>query len=332
MRAKILAVLAAAACALAGCSSSTSPDDAIDVSPTLGVAPTSGTAITDFTFDASGSTGGRRALEFRWDWDSDGAWDTDWASDSVVERRFTDGDTITVTVEVREGDTAETASAQIVLDARHGYVLEELDTHQRATVMGYHDGSFWTADWSSPCQIFEIDPATGDTIRSIPAPSRWPNGICSDGTDLWVSDFRYHRGVEICKVDPADGTVLSYFPVEYSAFPSGLAWDGECFYHPSWYVPENDGDGLIHKYTADGTDVGTLPCPGGSVEPDAIGYDGQDLWVALNGVDTLYVVDKEDGEVLRTVPLPHAIRDVAIVGDHVWILRTIQGQMARLVP
>lgn len=259
-------------------------------------------------------------------------WDTDWASDAVVTHRFTDGDTITVTVQAEEGGYRGTASTEIVVDSRHGYVLEELETNQRATVMGYHDGSFWTADWSSPCQIFRIDPATGDTLYSIPAPSLWPVGICSDGADLYVSDFTYNRGVEICKVDPADGTMLSHFPVVYTSFPSGLAWDGEYFYHPSWYTPDHDADGLIHKYTADGTEIGTFPCPRGSVVPDAIGYDRRDLWVALNDVDTLYVVNKEDGEVLRTVALPHGIRDIEVIGDHLWLLMDIRGNMARLVP
>jgi len=331
MRLCLSVTVTIAACILAGCSSSTSPEGGGAVTAALEVTSTEGTAITDFTFDASASTAGR-SLEFRWDWDSDGTWDTDWSTDAVVEHRFTDNDTATITVQADEDGYRDTASTEVVLDGRHGYVLEELDTHQRATVMGYHDGSFWTADWSTPCQIFEIDPATGDTVRSIPAPSQWPNGICSDGADLWVSDFLYHRGVEICKVDPSDGTVLSSFPVEYSAFPSGLTWDGEHFYHPSWYTPDRGGDGLIHKYTPEGTEVGTIPCPRGSVVPDAIGYDGRDLWVALNGVDTLYVVDRQDGEVLRTVALPHAIRDIEVIGDHLWLLMSIQGGMARLVP
>jgi hypothetical protein len=332
MRARLLVVLAATACVLAGCGSSTSPDEGIDVSAALEVDPATGTAITDFTFDASGSTAGRRALEYRWDWDGDGAWDTEWSSESVVTHRFTDGDTVTVNVQAREGDYTGSATAEIVLDSRHGYVLEELETGQRATAMGYHDGSFWTSDWSSPCQIFRIDPATGDTLYSIPAPSLWPCGICSDGTDLYVSDFRYHRGVEICKVDATDGTVLSYFPVEYTSFPSGLTWDGEYFYHPSWYTEDRAGDGLIHKYAPDGTEVGTLPCPRGSLEPDAIGYDGRDLWVTLASVDTLYVIDRENGDVLRTVPLPYAIRDLEVIDDHLWLLMNIQGGMARLVP
>lgn len=330
MRVKLLIVLAAAACAVAGCSSSTSPEDGSDVTAALEVTPTEGTAITDFTFDASGSTAGR-ALEFRWDWESDGTYDTDWATDAVVEHRFTDGDTITVTVQAEESGDRETASTQIILDARHGYVLEEFQMPVGAKVLGHHQGSLWAADWVMPTLLYEVDPATGDTLRSIPAPSRWPNGICSNGTNLWVSDF-LTRGCEICEVDPTDGTVLSHFPVEYSTFPSGLAWDGEYLYHPSWYSEDRDGDGLIHKYKTDGTEVSTFACPHGSLEPDGIAYDGQDLWVSVVGIDSLFVIDKEDGEVLRAVYMDGIRRDIAVIGDHVWLLHNQAGWLRQIVP
>jgi DNA-binding beta-propeller fold protein YncE len=329
MRVKLLIAIAAAVCILAGCSSSTSPEAAADVTAALEVTPTEGTAITDFTFDASGSTAGR-ALEFRWDWDSDGTWDTGWSADAVVEHRFTDHDTVTVTVQADEHGYRDTASTAIVLDGRHGYVLEELQMPVGALVLGRHGGSLWATNWADSPRLYEVDPATADTLRSIPAPSLWPCGICSDGTNLWVSD--YSGGMRIFEIDPADGTVLSSFPATYSSFPGGLAWDGEHLYHPSWYSDRDGGDGLIHKYTSDGTEVGTIPCPAGSIEPEAIAYDGRDLWVAVSDVDTLYVIDKDDGDVLRTVAMDSYPRDIAVVGSYLWLLQGIHGWLRHVVP
>jgi hypothetical protein len=330
MKIRLPIVLAAAvACALTGCSSSTSPDEGIDVSAALQVDPSAGTAITDFTFDASGSTAGRRALEFRWDWDSDGTWDTGWSADAVADHRFTDGDTITVTVQADESGYRATASAEIVLDSRHGFVLDALQMDVGALVLGYHDGSLWAANHGSP-RLYEVDPASGDTLRSVPSPSQWPCGICTDGVDLWVSD--YLGGMKIFKVDPTAGTVLSSFPVEYSADAAGLAWDGEYLYHPSQYSQTNGGDGLIHKYRPDGTEVGTLPTPTDSDQPEGIAYDGRDLWVSVEDVDTLYVIDRDTGDVLRSLAAEGVPRDITVIGEHVWLLYGIHGLVHRTVP
>jgi hypothetical protein len=323
-------LIAAAACLLAGCSSSsTSPEQTYDVTATLEVEPASGTAITDFAFDAGGSMATERALRFRWDWDSDGTWDTGWSADSVVDHRFTDGDTVAVTVQADMEGFRDSASAEIVIDPRHGHILETFQMDVVALVLGCHEGSLWAANHGTP-RLYEVDAATGDTLHSIPAPSQWPCGICSDGENLWVSD--YLGGTKIFEVDAADGTILSSFPVEYTAEASGLAWDGEYFYHPSWYAEGRGGDGLIHKYASDGGEVATFPCPGGSVEPEGIAYDGQDLWVVVSGVDTLYVMSSEDGSVLRTVPFDGSPRDIAVFGEHVWLLTNIQGWVAQVVP
>ena len=60
---------------LAGCGDDGSSGGA-EVDAVLDVTPGEGTVITGFTFDAGASTGGNHDLEFRWDWEGDGTWDT----------------------------------------------------------------------------------------------------------------------------------------------------------------------------------------------------------------------------------------------------------------
>lgn len=47
----------------------------------------------------------------RWDWESDGAWDTDWSSDKSMTRAFEDPDHINVTYELKDSDGAVTVGS-----------------------------------------------------------------------------------------------------------------------------------------------------------------------------------------------------------------------------
>jgi C1A family cysteine protease len=67
-------------------------------------------------FDASGSYDAETPyedLEARWDWDSDGAWDTDWSTDLVAGHCFLAPGTYVITVEVRDSnDLTSTATVE----------------------------------------------------------------------------------------------------------------------------------------------------------------------------------------------------------------------------
>ena len=70
-----------------------------------------------------------------------------------------------------------------------------------------------------------------------------------------------------------------------------------------------------------------------STRPNGLSYDGQYLWVGIADVDTLYVVDKDDGAVVRTVPLEQWTADHAVAGPHVWIMEGHVGyRFKRIVP
>ncbi len=71
----------------------------------LTATPTSGTTLTDFVFDGSSSHDDQdplAELEFRWDLDGDGAWDTDYSSDPVKVWRYDIAGTYEVRLEVRD--------------------------------------------------------------------------------------------------------------------------------------------------------------------------------------------------------------------------------------
>jgi len=333
-RLSILAIVLAISIAGRG-ADSTSPE----VTPALTVTPAAGTVLTDFTFDASSSSYGKRALEFRWDWENDGTWDTEWSSESTVTRRFASGDTMEIKVEVREGSKTASGVASLVLDDRHGYILERFDLPSWGLPkdIAYDGASFWITNWHH--STIEIDPATGDSLGTISKPGGYTGGIAWDGEYLWVCDS-YMGGAKIIKQDPSSGNILDYFSVVYTAQCGGLDWDGEAFYYGSDQSSSGlDGDGLIHKYLPDGTELLSFASPGGSMSPQGMCYDGQDLWVTIVERDTLYVVDADDGSVLRTVPHSEVGyngvgRGVLVVDGYLWAILGGPGapELAQMVP
>jgi len=89
--------------------------------------PVASLAVTPFaprrndlvTADAGhSSSGGDGALVYRWDWDGDGVWDTDWLRDRTATHAYQTAGTRTVRVSVMtaSGDTAVAASQVMVAD------------------------------------------------------------------------------------------------------------------------------------------------------------------------------------------------------------------------
>lgn len=308
----------------AGCGDdgTTSPENGgpPTVQSTFGVTPAAGTVITDFVFDASASSTSGDSLEFRWDWQNDGAWDTDWSDAAVAAHRYSSHggsqiDTIEVLLEARSGATTDSTIGEVIIDARHGLVLETFPVHvSNPSALGSDDTYLWLADWGVPGtrRIYKVDPASGDTLYSILSPDEWPCGVAWDGACVCVSG-----NMALRKLNPVTGDLLGDFSVVYSEDPGGLAWDGEIFYHGS-AGDESGADGHIHKYSAEGEHLSSFVPPHGSIEMEGLGFDGKDLWVTLGSNDTLYVLDCDNGNVLRTVHVSGQSGDVTVLDDFVW--------------
>ncbi len=83
------------------------------------VSPTSGTVETLFSVDASGSYDVEDAadmLEVRWDFESDGIWDTVFSTDKTADNQYAEEGAYTITLEVKDSDgLTDTAVRQVTV-------------------------------------------------------------------------------------------------------------------------------------------------------------------------------------------------------------------------
>jgi PKD repeat protein len=71
------------------------------------VLPPTGDPATVFTFDAWESydvEDEKSALEVRWDWESDGTWDTGWSNEKIVTHQYAAEGSYNVALEVRDSN------------------------------------------------------------------------------------------------------------------------------------------------------------------------------------------------------------------------------------
>jgi hypothetical protein len=301
----------------------------------LSITPEEGTIITDFSFDPGIGTGTAGDYECRWDWENDGTWDTEWSVAATATHRYSfwegdEFDTIAVKVEVRKGSRSGIDSGRVVIDVRHGLVLRSFPVvPEHCSGLGTDGTHLWVSDWGAPgtARIYKYDPATEDTLYSIPAPDLWPCGLAWDGSHLWVA------GLWIGRVDPLTGEVVASFEAVYTRTHAGLAWDGEILYFPSYFKEETTADGNIHKYLPDGTHLGFFQSPRGSLTPRGIAFDGEHLWSGITDTDTLFVLDPEDGDILwQTYPGAHTAK-LAFMDGYMWALTYDEGyRLSRIVP
>ena len=124
-------------------------------------------------------------------------------------------------------------------------------------------------------RIDKIDPATGDVLKSIPAPGHGADsGLTWAEGSLWVGQYRDRK---IHQIDPATGAVLR--TIESNRVVTGVTWvDGE-LWHATW---EGDESELRHIDPQSGAVLDRLEMPRG-VNISGLESDGADLFYCGGG-------------------------------------------------
>jgi PKD repeat protein len=202
------------------------------------VTPAAGPITTVFTVDASGSSDGEdelSALEVRWDWEDDGAYDTDWRVTKTATHTYAVSGTHTVRLEVRDTDgmtdtatrlATVTALAEesawlfiLYLDGDnnlHSWMrralrkLEEAELGDDLTMVALFDSSGNNGTWR-----YHIQPG-GSYIDGL---NRWDMGELDMSDPRTLSDFVTWARSNY----PARHTYLAV--ADHGQGIAGIAWD-----------------------------------------------------------------------------------------------------------
>lgn len=93
----------------------------------------------------------------------------------------------------------------------------------RDSGLAYAEGALWVGEYRAR-KIHQIDPETGDIIRSI-ASDRFVTGVTWSDGGLWHATWEGDDS-DIRRIDPATGTVLERIEMPAGATVSGLEADG----------------------------------------------------------------------------------------------------------
>ena len=123
---------------------------------------------SSIAFDASGSSDpDGDSLQYRWDYENDGTWDTDWSNDPIASRTWTDNWTGRVKVEVSDEESSFTDTAKVTvnnvaptIDAGADQMINEGDTFVSPGIFSDPGADIWTA-------TVNYDDASGDQPLSF---------------------------------------------------------------------------------------------------------------------------------------------------------------------
>jgi streptogramin lyase len=174
-----------------------------------------------------------------------------------------------------------------------------------------------------------------------------PCAVTTDGSHVWITDFRRHQLVGI---DPADGSFMARHTIAQQSCSVGFShgalftaeqslryltkrdprsgdelaepiisrnyiWDIDAGHGSIWFVDRPSGvlvrvDPAAHAVVAR-IDVG-IPASGIAVTADAV-------WVAVEGTDEVARVDPATDAIVARVATADAPIGLAAVGDHLWV-------------
>jgi len=90
------------------------PTAAFIVSPAIGGLHTTFSVDASFSFDSEGGS----ALDVRWDWDDDGAWDTNWSTSVTAQHTYAFVGSHTIRLQVRDiGGLTDTTTRTVLVTA-----------------------------------------------------------------------------------------------------------------------------------------------------------------------------------------------------------------------
>lgn len=188
------------------------------------------------------------------------------------------------------GESAEFAFSGCELEAWDGHwlnwepVTATLDSHEWLTNAPPADSqeasAASAANWPEGRRFERVGQSTTDYSYGL---------AIADGV-LWMAN---RTSGQLLTIDPADGSILSTFPV--SSKLTGVTFDGEFIWTCSEFA-----DVLFRVDPTSGEILGRLNAPGS--RPAGLAWDGEALWCVDRDLDAIFRIDPKDGTVLEQLP------------------------------
>ena len=149
-------------------------------------------------------------------------------------------------------------------------------------------------------------PGSAATVVNTIGVGVTPDGVSSDSTHVWVTNFGANTVTEL---DASDGSVVQTIGVGLD--PYGISSDGTHV-----WVANSGGNTITELNASTGSVVQTIPDIGG---PFGVSSDGTHVWVANNFGDSVTELNASDGSVVQTIAVGAGARSVSSDGTHVWV-------------
>jgi len=195
--------------------------------------------------------------------------------------------------------------------ARDGAVLRStlIDGPGPGSFLAFDGANIWVPKFQrvAVSSVTKVRASDGAVIEEVGVGST-PNGVVSDGVNIWVANGADNN---VMKVRASDGAVLGTFSVGMT--PLGMAFDGA-----NIWVANADAGTITKLRASDGATLGTFSVGAGSA-PFGVAFDGANIWVTNERTASVTELRASDGTVLGTFPVGSGPQGVLFDGTSIWV-------------
>jgi hypothetical protein len=168
--------------------------------------------------------------------------------------------------------------------------------------------------------VIKLDPETGDVIAQVPLTA--PTAIAFDGSNMWVSTVGDGLTTQdsLVEIDPATNSIKSTIPIGFDHTPREIVYDGTYL-----WLSAHLSSRLIKFDVASKSVITQLVV---ADQPSAMVFDGQSIWVAGEGAETVQKVNPSTNQVIDALNV--YADGLAYDGRFIWA--AVEGDVLKIDP